>query len=409
MASRLNGGGTAVTAQHVVSRCVFATIIGLMLIVSGCTAAQPPSTPPPGAPPPSNQAGPLPPDCANRITDPEQASAALAQARPGSTVCVSGDGLHDAELEMTTSGTPQQPITIVADGATMRSMNVKADYVVVEGLTLRDGEGLTMTGRGLVARNNVIYNATRDGLACISCLDTIIESNTVQRADGTGIYLAGMRIMVRDNTVSESVLRTQGDADGIRFFGVGHRLIGNTIKDIKASGYGDEGPHTDCFQTYDSARNPPTYDVVIANNVCENVDVQCLIATIDDRRAPAAPAGQTAIIFEGNTCAVNGSQAVLLRNFPQVVVRGNRFSGAGDRAVQLTGHSTDVAVIGNTMTGRMRPFEIDRQSEPGFRESGNTSRFPVGFPNEPQAGGREGQGERPGERGDHHRHDEYGG
>ena len=61
-------------------------------------------------------------------------------------------------LQMTTSGTPQQPIAIVADGATIRGLRVRADYVVIEGLTLRDGDGLTMTGRGLVARNNVIYN-----------------------------------------------------------------------------------------------------------------------------------------------------------------------------------------------------------------------------------------------------------
>jgi hypothetical protein len=30
-------------------------------------------------------------------------------------------------------------------------------------------------------------------------------------------------------------------------------------------------------------------------------------------------------------------------------------------------------VVGNTVTGRMRPFEIDRQSEPGFEEAGNSS------------------------------------
>jgi hypothetical protein len=199
----------------------------------------------------------------------------------------------------------------------------------------------------------------------------------------------------------------KNDADGIRFFGNGHRLTGNTIKDIKASGYGDEGPHTDCFQTYDSVDTPPTYDVVIAKNVCKNVDVQCLIATIDDRDARRVPAGQTAIIFEGNTCAVNGSQAVLLRNFSQVIVQGNSFSGSADRAVQLTGESTDVAVIDNTMTDRMRPFEIDRPSERGFEESGNTSRFPQGVPTEPQTGGGREQGERPGRSGDHHHHDEY--
>ncbi len=389
------------------SRAV-AAVIGLVLIVSGCTAAQSVTPPPPAAPPPSNQAGPLPADCADRITEPDPASAALARVRPGSTVCLSGGGLTDAELEVTVSGTPQQPITIVADGATMQSMNVKADYVVIQGLTLQDGEGLTMTGRGLVARNNVIYNAAENGLTCFDCVDTTLESNTVQRADGTGIWFSGERVTVQNNTVSESVARTQNDADGIRFFGSGHRLTENTIKDIKASGYRDEGPHTDCFQTYDSADTPPTYDVVIANNVCTNVDVQCLIATIDNPRARRAPAGQTAIVFQGNTCEVNGSQAVMLRNFPDVVVRGNRFSGRADRAVQLTGESTGVAVIGNTMTGRMRPFEIDRQSEPGFQESGNTSRFAEGSPTEPQTDGRPGQGQRPRQPGDHHGRDEHG-
>jgi parallel beta helix pectate lyase-like protein len=87
-----------------------------------------------------------------------------------------------------------------------------------------------------------------------------------------------------------------------------------------------------------------------------------------------APAGQTAITFEHNTVQVNGAQAVLLRNFPDVVVRDNHFSGPGDRAVMLTEGSTDCTVIDNTVTGNLRPFEIDRQSEPGFQESGNTSR-----------------------------------
>src|ERR687894_401720 len=330
-------------------RCLHATVIGLVLIVSGCTGGQPTDEPPPSGPPPSNQAGPLPVDCAHRITEFEQASDALAQAQPGATVCLSGDDFHDAELEMTTSGTPEQPITIVADGATMRSLRVEADHVVIQGLTLRDGDGLTMSGRGLVASNNVIYNAAENGLACLGCVDTLLESNTVQRADGTGIWLAGQRISVRKNTVSESVARTQNDADGIRFFGIGHRLIENTIKDIKASGYGDG----------------------IADNICTNVDVRCLIATTDDPRAATPPPGQTTITFVGNTCEVNGSQAVLLRNFSHVNIRDNRFSGSGDRAVQLDGESTDCTVVGNTMTGRMRPFQIDRQSRPGFEEGGN--------------------------------------
>lgn len=38
----------------------------------------------------------------------------------------------------------------------------------------------------------------------------------------------------------------------------------------------------------------------------------------------------------------------------------------------LTDGSTNVTVVGNTVSGHMRPFEIDRQSEPGFKESGNS-------------------------------------
>ena len=56
------------------------------------------------------------------MTEPGQASAALQQVRPGSIVCLSGDGLAGAELEVTTSGTPQQPITIIADDATIRNV-----------------------------------------------------------------------------------------------------------------------------------------------------------------------------------------------------------------------------------------------------------------------------------------------
>jgi parallel beta-helix repeat protein len=355
-------------------RWLFAMMTGLALVISSCTAAPGPGSS--GGPPPSNQAGPLPAECINRVTEPDQARAALQRARPGSIVCLSGDGLADAELDVTTSGTSQQPITIVADGATMRSLTVNADYIVIQGLTLRDGDGLTMTGRGLVARNNVIYNATADGLDCRDCVDTIIESNVVQRADGTGIWIAGTQVTVRNNTVSESVLRTLGDADGIRFFGNGLRFTGNTIKDIKASGYPHGGPHTDCFQTYDTRDAPATYDVIIADNVCTNVDVQALIATNDERGggARSAPTGQTTITFERNTVQVNGAQAVLLRNFPNVIVRNNRFSGPGDRAVMITEGSTNCTVTGNIVSGNLRPFQIDRQSERGFQESDNTSR-----------------------------------
>ncbi|MCA1671247.1 MAG: right-handed parallel beta-helix repeat-containing protein, partial [Actinobacteria bacterium] len=294
-------------ARSWVPRSLLAAVIGLALLASGCASG------PPEGERPARQIRPLPADCSTTIVDPGVATAVLARVLPGEKVCLSGDGLADAELTVQTSGTPRQPITVVADGAPIRSLNVEADHVIVDGFSLIDGDGLTMKGRGLVARNNMVYNAAADGIVCIGCADTTIESNTVQRADGTGIYFAGERVTVQKNVVSESVRQTQGDADGIRFFGPGHRVIGNTIKDIKESGYSTDprgGPHTDCFQTYNTPNNPPTVDVVIADNVCTNVDVQCLIATADRDVHLDVPAGQAAITFERNRCEVNGAQVV---------------------------------------------------------------------------------------------------
>ncbi|HEU0090358.1 MAG TPA: right-handed parallel beta-helix repeat-containing protein [Pseudonocardiaceae bacterium] len=350
------------------TRCLIALVLGLALAVGGCSAAPPPSPAPAAGP------RPLPASCTSRNTDPEQAKLALAAVLPGQTVCLSGAGLTSADLAVTRSGTAGEPITVVADGATVRSMTVTADQVVVDGLTLIGGDGLTLHGRGLIARHNVIIGAAADGLVCIGCVDSLIESNTIRRADGTGIYLAGERITVRNNTVSESLRLTQGDADGIRFFGSGHRLTGNTIKDISASGYASDprgGPHTDCFQTYNTTHNPPTFDVVITDNVCTNVDVQCLIATAEPGFRREAPPGQPVLTFERNTCAVHGSQAVFLENFPGVIVRDNHFSGPSYRAVALTKGSTDCTVVGNSVAGRLRPYEIDRPSQPGFQASGN--------------------------------------
>lgn len=290
-------------------------------------------------------------------------------------MCFTGDRLGDLAIEMTASGTPDKPITLVADGTTARSIDINADYVTVDGFTLADGDGLNLKGDGIVARNNTVRNAADDGIVCIECADATLESNTVWRADGSGIVMDGENSMVRGNTVLESVMREEGDADGIRFFGTGLRIIDNTIRDIKTTGYPErEAPHTDCFQTYDTRDSRPTFDVVIAGNQCVNVDVQCLIATSNDSRTTEIPPGVTSILFEGNTCEVNGSQSVLLEYFPNVVVRNNKFAGPQYRAVLLSRGSTNGTVVGNNIDGPVPPFEIDDESRPGFHAEGNTSR-----------------------------------
>jgi hypothetical protein len=324
----------------------------------------------------SPRARAAPSECRETIVDSGLAQAALDSARPGSRVCLSGDGLSQAELTMTVSGTQDEPIVVSGDNAVLRGLNVRADHVVVESLMFVDGSGLTLQGEGHVVRDNLLRGATLDGILCEPCTDAVIERNTVDAADGTGIRIEGDRIAVRDNTVTGSVKKAASDADGIRFFGTALRITGNTVRDIKDDYPGlpeAEQPHTDCFQTFDND-SPTTHDVVISRNNCTNVDAQCLIGTANERGNAGVPAGARSIMFEGNRCEVGGSQAVYLEKYGNVEVRDNELLGdflyAGVKAID---DSRDVAVIHNRVRVGVPPVYVDASSMSGFVESGNTA------------------------------------
>ncbi|HEX2301373.1 MAG TPA: hypothetical protein VHH34_23210, partial [Pseudonocardiaceae bacterium] len=231
------------------------------------------------------------------------------------------------------------------------------------------GEAL-LQGTGLAVQDNVVRDTQGGGIVCLPCTDSAIVANTVQRARTTGIHLSGQRITAGANMVRATIPRDNGDADGLRFFGNGHRIIGNTIRDISAAGYPDP-PHPDCFQTFDNNR-PPTFDIVISGNLCQNVDAQCLIATGDDRGNSGKPAGVASIVFTGNTCSVNGAQAVNLRHWPDVDMRANRLAGPNlRRGILIVEGSTGCTAIRNTTSGGAPTVEIDPSSRPGFRAEGN--------------------------------------
>ncbi|MGH3868438.1 MAG: right-handed parallel beta-helix repeat-containing protein [Pseudonocardiaceae bacterium] len=206
---------------------------------------------------------------------------------PGDTVCFSGGELTGTDVTMTKSGTTQAPIKLVSDGATVRSVQITADHVTLEGFTVANGDGVLLRGTGITAKNNTI-------------------SNTVPQGNG--------------------------DADGMRFFGNGHRITGNT---------------------------------------CRNVDAQCLIATGDQSGNSGAPPGSPSITFVDNDCVNNGAQAINLRRWPGVRIRHNRFSGPNvTRAVLLIDGSTGAIVVDNTTTGRPT-VDIDNSSRPGSHVDAN--------------------------------------
>ncbi len=339
---------------------VWSIALGLVL-TAGCTASPDQNE--------QNRQG-LPTDCTQTITRSDDVRLSLDAASPGNTLCFTGGDLTEADLPMTRSGTADSPIKLIADGATVNNIHVTADHIVIEGFTVTGGDGILLEGTGITAQHNTIHDTQRDGIACMPCTDSTIASNTVQHVSTAGIYITGQRITVTGNTVSDTVARDDGDADGMRFFGTGHRITGNTIRDISDRGY-RAPPHPDCFQTYD--HNPSTYDVVISGNTCQNVDAQCLIATDDQPGSSDAPSGAPSITFVDNICEPNGAQAINLRRWPNVEIRQNKFSGPHlERAILIIDGSTGCAVIGNTTDGNGPTVDVDGSSRRGFRQNGNS-------------------------------------
>jgi nitrous oxidase accessory protein NosD len=279
--------------------------------------------------------------------------------------------MSGTDLTLTHPGARNAPITLRSDGAPVRSIHIAADHIVVDGFTVAGGGGVFLQGDDLVIRHNTVHDTQRGGITCERCQDSIIESNTVEHVDTVGIWIDGQRIAVSHNTVRDILARDNGDADGMRFFGNGHRITDNTISDISDRGYANP-PHPDCFQTYDD-NSPPTFDVLIAGNTCRNVGAQCLIATGDQHANGGAPTGVASITFVDNTCASNGAQAVNVRHWPNVEIRDNKISGRNvTRGIILVEGSTGSVVIGNTTDGGRPTVDIDHSSQPGSRVEHNS-------------------------------------
>ncbi|MGH7750168.1 MAG: right-handed parallel beta-helix repeat-containing protein, partial [Candidatus Dormibacteria bacterium] len=266
----------------------------------------------------------LPADCTATVTRSSDVRQALDSAMPGSLVCFTGGNLTDADLQMTKSGTADSPIKLMADGATVDNIHVTANYVLVEGFTVSGGDGILLEGTGITAQRNTIHDTRRGGVACIPCTDSTITANTVQHVATAGIYISGQRITVSGNTVSDTIAVDDGDADGMRFFGTGHRITGNTIRNISDRGY-RAPPHPDCFQTFDTGPGAPVADsgpsrhVLIEDNRCERVEESCLVAQGPHSRAgTGGGAGETSdIAFTGNYCEAHYVQAVLFDDVRQ--------------------------------------------------------------------------------------------
>jgi len=210
------------------------------------------------------------------------------------------------------NGLADKPITIMgADSVSLQAIDIEADYISVIGLhVIGPGScagdpspitGISYLGQGGVIRGNHVEKTCRIGIELRTSdwrkrdgddtVDCIIEDNTITRTIESGITITGKRHIVRNNDLSRAVQRQKvsddsdilsfPDADGIRFFGEDHLIVGNYLHDYRFDKLTITA-HIDCFQSWGPAKN-----VKIDGNTCiadadsySNVDID--LKTLSD-------------------------------------------------------------------------------------------------------------------------------
>ncbi|HAI62904.1 MAG: hypothetical protein UU64_C0004G0015 [candidate division WWE3 bacterium GW2011_GWF2_41_45] len=161
-------------------------------------------------------------------------------------------------------------VTILGSNVTFKNMEVA-------GPPTKPGTvpGINVKGNNNEVSGNFVHNSWKDGIYVNPGTSTnkILNNHITYASISAGIYFEGSNHLIQGNTITHSVTRQPDrsapvgavDPDGIRFFGSGTTVKGNTIKDI----YLDESPesddpHSDCFQSWGPASN-----IIFDGNFCE--------------------------------------------------------------------------------------------------------------------------------------------
>jgi len=169
----------------------------------------------------------------------------------------------------------------------MEGFDVRASYVRIRGFeitnrnqTEESGQGIRLSGAHNEVRGNLIHDLCFEGIFLDggpgrdsdTTSENTISGNTIRAADMAGIQVEGRKNLIARNDISQTWQYPAGcpnrrgaDADGMRFFGLGHIFRENHIHDIALPGTGfNLDPHTDCFQTWG-----PAQDIIFERNWCE--------------------------------------------------------------------------------------------------------------------------------------------
>ncbi len=121
------------------------------------------------------------------------------------------------------------------------------------------------------------------------------------------------------------------------------------------------------MQTF-ASDTPTSRDVLIDGNRCERIDNQCLIAEGPNDGEGDGRGTTSHITFVNNYCEAHASQAVMIEDVQNVVVRNNQIAGTVGKAFAFDIGSTGAIVSGNRMLARVG-YEVgmDDSSRAGYQ------------------------------------------
>ena len=315
---------------------------------------------------------------------------ALKSLSPGD-ICLVQPGEYSGRVVIDNSGQQNSPITIMANGSGVITQGFTindANYIQIIGFEItnipsnwnwNDSHGITIFGSNNVVKDNYIHEIFWNGVridenGSFSSHDNLILNNTMYKCGECGIEVNGSNNTVQGNDISRTQqwrLSNGGDrdADGLRFSGYGHKIIGNYIHDIFNSDPENGSAHVDCIQTWG-----PAYDIVFEKNIfmVNDVTTETQTAQLEDLNHPVY-----------NLSFYNNIIANCYRGFNTTAVEGcewynNSFVNVANYPILLHDGCTDTKVFNNLFynTGPMimgnsstSGFEKDYNAH--FRSSGN--------------------------------------
>ncbi|MCG6912882.1 T9SS type A sorting domain-containing protein [bacterium BMS3Abin03] len=229
---------------------------------------------------------------------------ALNYLSPGDT-CLVQPGSYTGRVVIEQSGQQNSPITFIANGSGVVTQGFtinEANYIHIIGFEItnipsswnwNNRHGVTIFGSYNVIQDNYIHEIYWNGVridenGSFNSHDNLILNNTMYKCGECGIEVNGSNNTVQGNDISRTQewnLSDGGDrdADGLRFSGHGHKIIGNYIHDIYISDPENGSAHVDCIQTWG-----PAYDIIFEKNIfsVNDVTTETQTAQLEDLNNP---------------------------------------------------------------------------------------------------------------------------